>query len=63
MISMVGGRCLQGFEHPFDNNGTADLAVGGLGDDKTVGALNHIVGNNEVTTYGQTVHELAIVGP
>jgi hypothetical protein len=62
---VIGNYCLwlKGFEHALDNYRTANLAVGCLGDNKAVGALNHIVCYYQVTTNGQTVHELTIVCP
>ena len=59
----MGIFVLKCFKHPLDDDGAGNLTVGSLGDDETVGTLDDIVGDDEITTYGQTVHELTIVGP
>jgi len=54
---------LQGLKHPFDDNGAGDLTIGGLGDDEGVRRLDNIIRHDEVSTYGQSVEELTVVGP
>ena len=61
----IGNYCLRlkGFEHALDNHRARNLAVGSLGNDEGVGAFDDVVGDDEVATHGQTVHELTVVGP
>ena len=58
-----GKAVLQGFQNSLENDLSRDFAVGSLGDDKGVGTLDDIVGDDESAAHGQAVHELGVVGP
>lgn len=59
---LVGPTDLQALQHTLDDHLGRNLPVGGFGYDERIGALDDIIGHNEAASYGQTVHELSVVG-